>query len=65
MIRQFKAGSCYSYILSSDGAGLIVDPHISLFDAYADYIDRQNLLKLPYDRRLYKPKSGGGACAMG
>ena len=32
--KQFIAGSCYSYILSSKNETLIIDSHISLLDEY-------------------------------
>lgn len=41
--KQFKASSCYSYILSSGANALIIDPHISLFDEYARYLKNKNL----------------------
>ncbi len=43
MIKQFAAGSCYSYIVSSDGEAAVVDPHISLFDEYASYLKKHSL----------------------
>jgi sulfur dioxygenase len=42
-VKQFIAGSCYSYILSSLGDALIVDPHISLKDEYAAYLSKNKL----------------------
>ena len=47
MLRQFIAGSCYSYILSSQNEALIIDPHISLFDEYKNYL-KKNQLELKY-----------------
>lgn len=41
--RQFAAGSCYSYILSSGREALIVDPHISLLEEYAGYLTKNRL----------------------
>ena len=41
--KQFIAGSCYSYILSSSGEALIIDPHISLLDEYSEYLNARNL----------------------
>ncbi|MDD5085791.1 MAG: MBL fold metallo-hydrolase [Candidatus Omnitrophica bacterium] len=46
-LKQFIAGSCYSYILSSRSESLIIDPHISLLDEYAEYL-RRNKLALKY-----------------
>jgi len=43
MVKQFIAGSCYSYILSSKGEALIIDPHISLGDDYRAYLKKKNL----------------------
>jgi hypothetical protein len=34
LIKQFIAGSCYSYILNSKNEALIIDPHISLEEEY-------------------------------
>lgn len=42
-VRQFSAGSCYSYILSSKMEALIVDPHISLLEKYITYIKKNKL----------------------
>ncbi|MDD4907525.1 MAG: MBL fold metallo-hydrolase [Candidatus Omnitrophica bacterium] len=41
--KQFAAGSCYSYILSSFEEALIIDPHISLKDEYKRYLDKNRL----------------------
>ena len=45
--RQFAAGSCYSYILSSNSEALIIDPHISLLEEYSKYLEK-NKLQLKY-----------------
>lgn len=45
--KQFIAGSCYSYIVSSGKEALAIDPHISLREAYLDYL-KKNGLKLKY-----------------
>ena len=42
-LRQFAAGSCYSYIVSSGSEALIVDPHISLLNEYVKYLDKAKL----------------------
>ncbi len=47
MLKQFSAGSCYSYILSSNGEALVIDPHISLVDEYLLYL-KKNRLALKY-----------------
>lgn len=41
--KHFAAGSCFSYILSSDLQALIIDPHISLLEEYANYLDKKRL----------------------
>ena len=46
-IKQLSAGSCYSYILSSQQEALIIDPHISLLEEYAAYLEK-NRLHLAY-----------------
>ncbi|MFH1441277.1 MAG: MBL fold metallo-hydrolase [Candidatus Omnitrophota bacterium] len=47
MLKQFAAGSCYSYLLSSDSQAMVIDPHISLLEEYTDYINK-NRLELKY-----------------
>jgi len=47
MLKQFNAGSCYSYVLSSKEEALVIDPHISLLDQYSAYL-RKNKLKLKF-----------------
>jgi len=47
MIRQFIAGSCYSYIMSADNEALIIDPHISMPEEYKKYLTK-NKLTLKY-----------------
>lgn len=42
-IRQFAAGSCYSYIISSGTEAIVVDPHISLSNEYAAYLRKTGL----------------------
>lgn len=46
-VKQFIAGSCYSYILNSHSKALIIDPHISLQEEYEKYL-RKNKLELEY-----------------
>lgn len=46
-VKQFIAGSCYSYILSSRGEAAIVDAHISLGNEYKEYLSK-NKLQLKY-----------------
>ncbi|MBU0605981.1 MAG: MBL fold metallo-hydrolase [Candidatus Omnitrophica bacterium] len=46
-IKQFTAGSCYSYIVSCEREAIVIDPHISLGDGYSKYIKKNNL-KLKY-----------------
>lgn len=43
MVKQFAAGSCYSYVVSSNGSCLIIDPHISLVEEYKKYLTKNNL----------------------
>lgn len=45
--KQFIAGSCYSYILSSQSEALVIDPHISLGNEYREYLNK-NRLQLKY-----------------
>lgn len=42
-VKQFVAGNCYSYILSSGSECIIVDPHITMMARYEEYIDKQRL----------------------
>ncbi|MFA6186059.1 MAG: MBL fold metallo-hydrolase [Phycisphaerae bacterium] len=44
MVKQFIAGSCYSYILSSANEALIIDPHISLPQEYKKYLTKNSLI---------------------
>ncbi len=43
MVKQFAAGSCYSYIISSKSEALIIDPHISLTEEYANYLKKHKI----------------------
>lgn len=43
MVKQFIAGSCYSYILSSRDEALIIDPHISMQEEYTGYLKKKGL----------------------
>ncbi len=43
MVKQFIAGSCYSYIISSKNDSLIIDPHISLVEEYKRYLTKNKL----------------------
>ena len=45
--KQFVAGACLSYILSSESEAVVIDPHISLLETYTDYL-KKNKLKLKY-----------------
>jgi len=42
-VKQFAAGSCFSYILSSGREALVIDPHISLLEEYAGYLAKEKL----------------------
>ncbi len=44
MVKQFIAGSCYSYIVSSENEALIIDPHISLIEEYKKYLAKNKLV---------------------
>lgn len=43
MLKQFIAGSCYSYILSSKQEAMVIDPHISLLGEYSEYLKKNKL----------------------
>ena len=47
ILKQFTAGSCYSYVLNSGSETLIIDPHISLSEEYTAYL-KKNKLQLKY-----------------
>jgi glyoxylase-like metal-dependent hydrolase (beta-lactamase superfamily II) len=54
MFKQFIAGSCYSYIIGSKEEALIIDPHISLFDEYNAYLEKNKLtLKVVVDTHTH------------
>jgi glyoxylase-like metal-dependent hydrolase (beta-lactamase superfamily II)/rhodanese-related sulfurtransferase len=46
-LKQFIAGSCYSYMLGSGNEALVIDPHISLEAEYLAYL-KKNQLSLKY-----------------
>ncbi|MCK9614090.1 MAG: rhodanese-like domain-containing protein [Candidatus Omnitrophica bacterium] len=53
-VKQFTAGSCYSYIISSIGEALVIDPHISLLKNYESYLVKNNLkLKIIVDTHTH------------
>ena len=53
-IKQFAAGSCYSYILSSGDEALVIDPHISLEEEYGNYLKKNRLnLKFVVDTHTH------------
>jgi len=43
IVKQFSAGSCYSYILSSQNDAAVIDPHISLLEEYIRYLKKKRL----------------------
>jgi len=43
MLKQFIAGSCYSYILDSKNEAIVIDPHISLLEEYSGYLKKNQL----------------------
>ena len=52
--KQFAAGSCYSYILSSNKEAIVIDPHISLLDEYTKYLAKnRSLLKYIIDTHTH------------
>ncbi len=54
MFKQFIAGSCYSYILTSRSEALVIDPHISLLDEYSEYLAKNKLtLKFVVDTHTH------------
>lgn len=54
MVKQFAAGSCYSYIISSSNEALVIDPHISLLRKYESYLEKNKLrLKLIVDTHTH------------
>ncbi len=62
MVKQFAAGSCYSYIVSSNGDCLIIDPHISLIEEYKKYLTKNNLtLKFVVDTHTHADHFSGAA----
>ena len=42
-MKQFASGSCYSYVLDSEGEAVIADPHISLPKEYSNYLEKHHL----------------------
>lgn len=53
-LKQFAAGSCYSYVLDSDSQALIIDPHISLLEEYSRYLEKKRLsLKFVIDTHTH------------
>ncbi|HBG28329.1 MAG: hypothetical protein A2Y10_02105 [Planctomycetes bacterium GWF2_41_51] len=62
MVKQFAAGSCYSYILASNNQALIIDPHISLVDKYKQYLSKNNLsLKYIVDTHTHADHFSGAS----
>lgn len=54
ILKQFAAGSCYSYILGSGEEALIIDPHISLQGEYEGYLKKKRLtLKIIVDTHTH------------
>ena len=54
MVKQLAAGSCYSYILSSQNEALVIDPHISLVETYKKYLaDNKFTLKYIVDTHTH------------
>jgi len=62
MVKQFAAGSCYSYIISSENQALIIDPHISLIERYKQYLTKNNfILKCIVDTHTHADHFSGAA----
>lgn len=62
MVKQFIAGSCYSYVLSSNNEALIIDPHISLVETYRKYLTKNKLtLKYIIDTHTHADHFSGAA----
>lgn len=62
MVKHFAAGSCYSYIISSEKQALIIDPHISLIDKYKQYLSSNGLtLKYIVDTHTHADHFSGAA----
>jgi glyoxylase-like metal-dependent hydrolase (beta-lactamase superfamily II)/rhodanese-related sulfurtransferase len=62
MVKQFIAGSCYSYIVSSKNDCLIIDPHISLVEEYKKYLTKKRLtLKFIVDTHTHADHFSGAA----
>ena len=54
VFRQFKAGSCYSYIIGFNTEALVIDPHISLLSEYGNYLEKNSLvLKYIFDTHTH------------
>jgi len=43
ILKQFIAGNCYSYIISSQNEAVVIDPHISLSEEYSKYLEKNKL----------------------
>lgn len=43
-LKQFAAGSCYSYVLCSKDEAAIIDPHISLLAEYRNYLQKNKMI---------------------
>jgi glyoxylase-like metal-dependent hydrolase (beta-lactamase superfamily II)/rhodanese-related sulfurtransferase len=62
MVKHYSAGSCYSYIISSNNQALIIDPHISLIEKYKQYLSSSNLvLKYIVDTHTHADHFSGAA----
>lgn len=54
ILKQFMAGSCYSYILSFGNEAFVIDPHISLQEEYIGYLKKKGLsLKFIFDTHTH------------
>ena len=54
ILKQFIAGSCHSYIISSKNEAIVIDPHISLSEEYSKYLEKNKLtLKFIVDTHMH------------
>lgn len=54
LMKQFIAGSCYSYVLGSKNEAMVIDPHISLLEEYEGYFKKKGLnLKFVIDTHTH------------
>ena len=42
-VQQIKSGPCFSYLLESDGQGLLIDPHITKVAFYRQLLQKKGI----------------------